>query len=45
MDGRICEEICPLLPMMQAIQLYSMDLNNGMVHTYVGQKLTSLTPP
>ena len=28
MDGLICGEICPLLPMMQAIQLYPMDLKN-----------------
>jgi hypothetical protein len=28
MDGRICGEICLLLPMMQAIQLYPMNLNN-----------------
>ncbi len=28
MDGWICIEICPLLLMMQAIQLYAMDLNN-----------------
>ena len=28
MDEWICGEICPLLPMMQAIQLYPMDLNN-----------------
>jgi hypothetical protein len=28
MDGWICGEIYPLLPMMQAILLYPMDLNN-----------------
>ncbi len=28
MVGWIWGEICPLLPMMQAIQLYQMDLNN-----------------
>jgi hypothetical protein len=28
MDGWICREISPLLPMMKAIQLYPMDLNN-----------------
>jgi hypothetical protein len=28
MDGLFCGEICPLLPMMQAVQLSPMDLNN-----------------
>jgi hypothetical protein len=28
MDGQIYGEICQLLPMMQATQLYPMDLNN-----------------
>jgi hypothetical protein len=32
-DGQICGEICPLLPMMQAIQLYPMDLNNPLKET------------
>jgi hypothetical protein len=28
MDRQICGEICPLLPMMQTIQLYPIDLKN-----------------